>query len=403
MARAGHDEAADRRADDPGRTTSSSTITGGLDYFEQQNDILSPPTLQFRARGRPAGHGGARQGVGPAAQPGGERDLQLYAGLGTLLRDDVGGLPVSRTQHLNQTNAVGKTILAGQQNVNQATSIIINQTPDAGARLRDVRAGRAPGTRPAAARHRWVPRGPLQRERGHAQVLLLPEGLGLVPIPDAVLGSGRSEAAWRVRPDGQSAAVRPEVHARRDRDDRRVSSARWPARTPGASDIKPERQTEIEGGFDATLGNEFATLSFTYYNKTITDLLLVARVAPSTGRTNRIFNGGKLRNLGQEVSLSLSPLRRPDLNWILRTTFSRNRSKVVELPVPAFQHRRLRHVARRVPDRAGEVRDADRRQRRRGRQLGTQVPDVPLQRSHVEGAGASASCGIGRRAATSST
>jgi hypothetical protein len=104
----------------------------------------------------------------------------------------------------------------------------------------------------------------------------------------------------------------------------------------GASDIKPERQTEMEGGFDATLGNEFATLSFTYYNKTITDLILVARVAPSTGRTNRIFNGGKLRNLGQEISLSLSPLRRPELNWILRTTFSRNRSTVVELPVPAF-------------------------------------------------------------------
>jgi len=59
-------------------------------------------------------------------------------------------------------------------------------------------------------------------------------------------------------------------------------------------------------------------------------------VAPSTGRTNRIFNGGRLRNLGQEVSLSFSPLRRPDLNWIVRTTFSRNRSTVVELPVPAF-------------------------------------------------------------------
>jgi hypothetical protein len=104
----------------------------------------------------------------------------------------------------------------------------------------------------------------------------------------------------------------------------------------GASDIRPERQTEFEGGFDATLGHEFATLSFTYYNKTITDLLLVARVAPSTGRTNRIFNGGKLKNTGQEVALSISPLRRPDLSWIFRTTFSRNRSEIVELPVPAF-------------------------------------------------------------------
>ena len=49
-----------------------------------------------------------------------------------------------------------------------------------------------------------------------------------------------------------------------------------------------------------------------------------------------IFNGGKLQNLGQEVAVSISPFRRPDLNWIARVTFSRNRSKVVELPVPAF-------------------------------------------------------------------
>jgi len=59
-------------------------------------------------------------------------------------------------------------------------------------------------------------------------------------------------------------------------------------------------------------------------------------VAPSTGYRQRIFNGGKLRNRGIEAALAVSPVRTPDVNWVLRSTFYMNRSKILELPVPAF-------------------------------------------------------------------
>ena len=310
-------------------------ISGGLDYFEQQNDILSPPDLNFESADGQPGTVVLGKGSDQRLNLVGSAIYNFTPASGRYSATTSAGFQF-QDQHLNSTNAVGRTILAGQQNINQATSIVINQNqvPVRGfgmyaqeellamdqrmlvtLGIRGDRSSVNGDTRKfyyfpkASASYRFLTpisgvdelklRGAFG-QTGNPPLFgqkFTPEGTGVIGGQFGTLAGGNA----------------------------------------GASDIKPERQTEMEAGFDATLGNEFATFSFTFYNKTITDLLLVARVAPSTGRTNRIFNGGKLRNLGQEVSLSLSPLRRAELNWILRTTFSRNRSKVVELPVPAFQ------------------------------------------------------------------
>ncbi len=104
----------------------------------------------------------------------------------------------------------------------------------------------------------------------------------------------------------------------------------------GDTGIKPERNTEIEGGVDATLSHDLATVGLTVYQKSVTDLLLLQSVAPSTGYTQRIFNGGELRNRGVEAYIALSPVRTPQTTWIVRSTFYLNRSKIISLPVPAF-------------------------------------------------------------------
>ena len=36
---------------------------GGVDYFQQDNNLVSPPELQFEPQRRAAGHGGAQQVV----------------------------------------------------------------------------------------------------------------------------------------------------------------------------------------------------------------------------------------------------------------------------------------------------------------------------------------------------
>jgi TonB-linked SusC/RagA family outer membrane protein len=102
--------------------------------------------------------------------------------------------------------------------------------------------------------------------------------------------------------------------------------------------IRPERQAEYEGGIDATLANGRAELNLTLYQRNITDLILEQSVAPSVGQETRVFgNGGALRNRGVEASLTLQPVQTRDVNWVFRTTFFANRSKITQLNVPAFE------------------------------------------------------------------
>src|SRR5207237_477237 len=102
--------------------------------------------------------------------------------------------------------------------------------------------------------------------------------------------------------------------------------------------IKPERNTEIESGVDATFGKEFATLSVQVYRKIVTDLLLVQSLAPSTGFATRIFNapGAQLSDKGIEIAAAVSPVRTPEVNWTVRGTVDLSRSNIDSLPVPAF-------------------------------------------------------------------
>ncbi len=101
--------------------------------------------------------------------------------------------------------------------------------------------------------------------------------------------------------------------------------------------IKPETNTEIETGFDATMFSSRAQFSFTIYQKRITDLLLQASIPASSGNTNQWLNGGQFTDHGIEMSLSVTPIQMPKgLTWIFNTTFYRNYSVVDELPVPAF-------------------------------------------------------------------
>jgi TonB-linked SusC/RagA family outer membrane protein len=105
--------------------------------------------------------------------------------------------------------------------------------------------------------------------------------------------------------------------------------------TIGSPELKPERITELEGGFDATLLGQRALLTFTAYKRNITDLLLSRSLAPSSGFGTEYFNGGKLSSKGLEASLQASPLT-GRFGWISNTTFSINRVKVEDLPVEEF-------------------------------------------------------------------
>ena len=107
--------------------------------------------------------------------------------------------------------------------------------------------------------------------------------------------------------------------------------------TIGNPRVEPERMTEQEYGLDARLFGERIAVEATYFNRRITKLLLTAPLAPSSGFTNQIINGGELQSQGVELGLTANPLRGwRGLSDVFRTTFYTVDQKVVSLPVPAF-------------------------------------------------------------------
>jgi TonB-linked SusC/RagA family outer membrane protein len=110
-----------------------------------------------------------------------------------------------------------------------------------------------------------------------------------------------------------------------------------PAGSVGSTSLRPERQHELEAGADVTFAGGRGALELTGFRKDISDLLLQRTLAPSSGFAIENFNGGKLRTTGAEVAINLVPVQTMETEWIFRTSFAANKSKIVELPVPAFE------------------------------------------------------------------
>ena len=80
----------------------------------------------------------------------------------------------------------------------------------------------------------------------------------------------------------------------------------------GDANVKPESETEIETGFDATFLSLARQLSFTVYQKRISNLLLQAAVSASRGYDAQWLNGGEFTNQGAEIQLSGDPGPAPE-------------------------------------------------------------------------------------------
>src|SRR6185312_436697 len=103
--------------------------------------------------------------------------------------------------------------------------------------------------------------------------------------------------------------------------------------TVGNPTMTPERQRELEAGFDATLLNNRANVEFSLYEKHISDLLVNQQTAPSLGYTTIQLNGGTMRTRGVEAALNLVGIQTPTVQWSTRFSFAAARSKVLSIGV----------------------------------------------------------------------
>ncbi len=98
----------------------------------------------------------------------------------------------------------------------------------------------------------------------------------------------------------------------------------------GNPDLKPERASEIEVGFEADVFNGRMGIDLSYYNSRTKDALLPVDVAPSTGFTGtQLQNLGTISNSGFELLLSATPLRGSSLTWESTISASTNHNELL--------------------------------------------------------------------------
>ncbi|HEY0434529.1 MAG TPA: TonB-dependent receptor, partial [Chitinophagaceae bacterium] len=102
----------------------------------------------------------------------------------------------------------------------------------------------------------------------------------------------------------------------------------------GDPNIKPERQTEFEGGIDFSILKSRLNFELTFYNKKIFDFLLLATVPPSSGFSTKFVNAGDLRNQGVEIGMNAQVISTPTIKWTTTVNYWLNRSKVTRLAIP---------------------------------------------------------------------
>jgi len=100
--------------------------------------------------------------------------------------------------------------------------------------------------------------------------------------------------------------------------------------TVGNPNLRPERGSETELGFESALVGGRLGLDVTYYNKTTRDALLPVAVPPSTGFAGtQLENLGTIANSGFEMVLNATPLRRAPLTIETTLSLSTNNNSLI--------------------------------------------------------------------------
>lgn len=101
---------------------------------------------------------------------------------------------------------------------------------------------------------------------------------------------------------------------------------------PGNFELKPEKGTEYEAGFEAGFLDQRIGLDVTYFHKTTTDLILTVPVPPSSGFNNNPFrNIGEVLNKGWEVALRGTPVSSENFRWDFNLAASTLHNELIDL------------------------------------------------------------------------
>ena len=101
--------------------------------------------------------------------------------------------------------------------------------------------------------------------------------------------------------------------------------------TLGNAELKSELTEEIEFGIDLRFLNNRIGLDVAYYERKVSDAVLNASLARSTGYTNVWLNSGKMTGKGIEATLNFNLIDATNFNWNSQVNFTQSENIVDEL------------------------------------------------------------------------
>ena len=114
---------------------------------------------------------------------------------------------------------------------------------------------------------------------------------------------------------------------------------------PGNVDLKPEKTSTFEAGFDAALFNNRLGLGFTWYDAVTSDALFFVPEQPVTGAGEQIRNLGEIRNTGIELTMDVTLVNSQSFAWSAGASLNMVDNRVTQMgTAPAFFAEGQKHV-----------------------------------------------------------
>ena len=96
-------------------------------------------------------------------------------------------------------------------------------------------------------------------------------------------------------------------------------------------DFKPEISSNIEAGLDLRFLKGRIGVDATWYQNITKNQILQAPLDPTTGYSNAVVNGGKVRNRGVELLITAKPVQTKNFKWNTTITWAKNENRVLSL------------------------------------------------------------------------
>ncbi len=96
--------------------------------------------------------------------------------------------------------------------------------------------------------------------------------------------------------------------------------------------LQPERTSSFEVGADLRFLGDQLRLDVSYYDALTEDQIISLPIGISSGFTQQVVNGGKVRATGLEIIAGISPIFSDTFKWNSTINFSTNRATVEDLP-----------------------------------------------------------------------